>query len=171
MHRPLAVFSLLILAVTTASATQAQEVGSATGRPSVLSVAVRRAASERRADVARYLPLWAASRLSRIESDVLRRVPERTPLDVVFEQEVRRSFPHANAAQRRVLKLAAAVSVLERLEELQNRKDSSSEAGRMDMLMLQQMMDCKNELENMISNLMRQASENSQTVLANLKAS
>ncbi|MCC6808360.1 MAG: hypothetical protein IT381_13130 [Deltaproteobacteria bacterium] len=55
--------------------------------------------------------------------------------------------------------------------KLKDKKDSISEMGEMDMLLLQQMMEKKNQLETMISNVMKAGYEGGQAAIQALKAS
>lgn len=52
-----------------------------------------------------------------------------------------------------------------------DKKDSISEMGQMDMQMMQQMMDKKNQLETLISNAMKASYEGGQVAIQALKAS
>ena len=56
-------------------------------------------------------------------------------------------------------------------DKWKDKKDSISEMGEMDMLMLQQMMDKKTQLEQMISNVMKAGFEGGQAAISALKAS
>jgi hypothetical protein len=56
-------------------------------------------------------------------------------------------------------------------DKLTTQKDSISEMNQMDMLMLQQMMEKKGQLESLISNTMKSASDAQQSVVSALKAS
>jgi hypothetical protein len=56
-------------------------------------------------------------------------------------------------------------------DRLKDKKDSISEMGQQDMLMLQQLMDKKNELEAMISSVMRAGEEGGQAVVQAAKDS
>jgi hypothetical protein len=57
------------------------------------------------------------------------------------------------------------------MEKLQNQKDAISELNQQDMLMLQQLMEKKSQLETMISNTMKAASETQSNIASNLKGS
>ena len=56
-------------------------------------------------------------------------------------------------------------------DKLKDKKDSISEMNQQDMLMLQQLMEKKNKLEQMISNTMKTATEGAQAAIQALKAS
>jgi hypothetical protein len=56
-------------------------------------------------------------------------------------------------------------------DKWKDKKDSISEMGEMDMLMLQQLMDKKTQLEQMISNVMKAGYEGGQSAIQALKAS
>ncbi len=57
------------------------------------------------------------------------------------------------------------------MEKLKDQKDSISELNQDDMLMLQHLMEKKGQLEQMISNVMKAASETQNNIVKNLKAS
>jgi hypothetical protein len=59
----------------------------------------------------------------------------------------------------------------EQKKKWKDKKDSLSEMDEMDMLMLQRMMDKKNQLESMISNTMKAGYEGGQAAIQALKAS
>lgn len=54
---------------------------------------------------------------------------------------------------------------------LQDKRDSISEMNQTDMLLLQQLMDKKNRVEMVISNVMKKAYENGQAAIRTLKGS
>lgn len=56
-------------------------------------------------------------------------------------------------------------------DKWKDKKDSISEMGEMDMLMLQQLMDKKTQLEQMISNVMKAGHEGGQAAIQALKTS
>lgn len=60
---------------------------------------------------------------------------------------------------------------LKRLAAIKQEKDSLDEMSQQDQLKLQQMMDKKNQLEQMISNVMKAAAETQNGLSSNLKAS
>ncbi len=55
--------------------------------------------------------------------------------------------------------------------KIKSQKDAISELNQQDMLMLQQLMEKKSQLESMISNVMKAASESQSNIAKNLKAS
>ena len=57
------------------------------------------------------------------------------------------------------------------MKELQDHKDAMSEMNKQDMYWLQKLMEQKNQLEQMISNTMKAASEAQSNIAKNLKAS
>lgn len=57
------------------------------------------------------------------------------------------------------------------VEKIQSQKDAISELNQQDMLMLQQLMDKKSQIESMISNVMKASSETQSNLAKNLKAS
>jgi hypothetical protein len=60
---------------------------------------------------------------------------------------------------------------LKRLAAIKQEKDSLDEMNQQDQLILQQMMDKKNQLEQMISNIMKAAEDTQNGLSKNLKAS
>lgn len=80
---------------------------------------------------------------------------------------------------QKLLKLQSAVKKLEgilneavrEMDKLKDTKDSISEINREDMFWLQQFMDQKSKLEQMISNAMKAASEVQSNISKNLKSS
>jgi len=57
------------------------------------------------------------------------------------------------------------------IEKIQSQKDAISELNKQDMLMLQQLMEKKSQIESMISNVMKASSETQNNIAKNLKAS
>ena len=57
------------------------------------------------------------------------------------------------------------------MNELQNQKDALNEMNKEDMYWLQKLMEKKSQLEQMISNTMKAASESQNNISKNLKAS
>ena len=57
------------------------------------------------------------------------------------------------------------------MDKLKDQKDSISELNQEDMLQLQQLMEKKSQLEQMISNVMKAAAESQNNITKNLKAS
>ena len=57
------------------------------------------------------------------------------------------------------------------MEKIQSQKDAISELNKQDMLMLQQLMEKKSQIESMISNVMKASSETQSNLAKNLKAS
>ena len=57
------------------------------------------------------------------------------------------------------------------MNTLQKQKDALSEMNREDMFWMQKLMDQKSQLEQMISNTMKAASESQNNIAKNLKAS
>ena len=74
--------------------------------------------------------------------------------------------------QSTVKKLEASLNEAKSLmNDLQKQKDAISELSKEDMLWLQRLMDKKSQLEQMISNTMKAASEAQSNIANNLKAS
>jgi cell division protein FtsB len=57
------------------------------------------------------------------------------------------------------------------IEKIQSQKDAISELNKQDMLMLQQLMEKKSQLESLISNVIKASSETQSNLAKNLKAS
>ena len=57
------------------------------------------------------------------------------------------------------------------VDKIQSQKDGISELNKQDMRILQELMEKKSQLESMISNTMKAASETQNNIAANLKAS
>ena len=57
------------------------------------------------------------------------------------------------------------------MKEIQDQKKSLSEMNQEDMMWLQKLMEQKSQLEQMISNVMKAASETRSNIAKNLKAS
>jgi ABC-type transporter Mla subunit MlaD len=80
---------------------------------------------------------------------------------------------------QKLLQLQATVKKLEAtlkeakalMDKLKDQKDTISELGQEDMLQLQQLMEKKSQLEQMISNVMKAAAESQNNIAKNLKAS
>ena len=102
-------------------------------------------------------------RLASINRDIRNRASNRkAPL----------SNPARSALEETVAKISLTMQEIETLKkQWTNKKDSINEMGEMDMLMLQQMMDKKNQLESMISNVMKAGYEGGQAAVQALKAS
>ena len=74
--------------------------------------------------------------------------------------------------QSTVKKLETTLSEANRLmKEIQDQKKSLSEMSQEDMMWLQKLMEQKSQLEQMISNVMKAASEAQNNIARNLKAS
>lgn len=74
--------------------------------------------------------------------------------------------------QSSVKKLETTLSEANRLmKEIQDQKKSLSEMNQEDMMWLQKLMEQKSQLEQMISNVMKAASETRSNIAKNLKAS
>ena len=74
--------------------------------------------------------------------------------------------------QSSIKKLETTLSEAKRLmKEIQDQKKSLSEMNQEDMMWLQKLMEQKSQLEQMISNVMKAASETRSNIAKNLKAS
>ena len=149
---------------------------------------LERDALARREKIDAVLPPWARQRLDIAAKAFLKRLlSDRQPADLsqVVKEEVGEQFRDISPQQSNILTLHVLTSVVKLLpphsaekvdakserDGLGDKKDSISEMGEMDMLMLQQMMEKKAKLESMISNIMKASSEGSQAAIQALKAS
>ena len=144
--------------------------------------------SQQFADVARALPVNYKVVVSQLAPPFLeqsRMLVDSASLRRAAVAAINRSLPGLPAAEveRLIFYLLAlvlvrlgkaAMSVNEAVAErdrLTDQKDSISEMGQQDMLLLQQMMEKKGQLESMISNCMKAAYEGGQAAISSLKAS
>ena len=86
---------------------------------------------------------------------------------------------NSKLVNQKLLQVQATVKKLEAtlkeantlMDKLKDQKDSISELNEQDMLMLQQLMEKKSQLESMISNVMKAAAEAQNNIAKNLKSS
>ena len=135
------------------------------------------------------LPPWAKRRLDAVSTAFIKRLlsdGQSADLSQVVNEEVGKQFKDITPQQSRILTLHVLSSVVKLLpphatpkrvdaeaekRKLKDQRDSISEMGEMDMLMLQQLMEKKSQLESMISNIMKAGFEGGQAAIQSLKAS
>jgi hypothetical protein len=133
------------------------------------------------------LPPWAKRRLELAFKAFLKRLLSEgrsADLSNIVREELGRQFKNLTPQQSNILTLHVLTGVVKMLppharkvdaeaekERLRDNKDSISEMGETDMLMLQQLMEKKGQLESMISNTMKAGSEGGQAAIQALKAS
>jgi hypothetical protein len=149
---------------------------------------LERDALAQRQKVDAMLPPWAKQRLELTSKAFVKRLlSERQSGDIsrIVKEEVGKQFKDTTPQQSNILTLHVLTSVVKMLaphsakkvdaeserEKWKDKKDSISEMGQMDMLMLQQMMEKKGQLESMISNIMKAGFEGGQAAIQALKAS
>jgi hypothetical protein len=134
------------------------------------------------------LPPWAKQRLDVVSKAFLKRLlrsDKTADLSQIVKEEVGRQFKDVSPKQSNILTLYVLTNLVKLLpphsgmnpkaeaerDKLKDKKDSLEELSEQDMLMLQQMMDKKNQLESMISNVMKAGFEGGQAAIQALKAS
>jgi hypothetical protein len=134
------------------------------------------------------LPPWAKQRLDVVSKAFLKRLlsgNKTADLSQIVKEEVGRQFRDVSPKQSNILTLYVLTNVVKMLpphrtsyenaeaerDKLKDKKDSLEELSEQDMLMLQQMMEKKNQLETMISNVMKAGYEGGQAAIQALKAS
>jgi hypothetical protein len=149
---------------------------------------LERDALAQRQKVDAMLPPWAKQRLELASKAFLKRLlseRQSANLSQVVKEEVGKQFRDISPQQSNILTLHVLTSVVKMLpphsakkvdveaerDGLSDKKDSISEMGETDMLMLQQMMEKKGQLESMISNVMKAGFEGGQAAIQALKAS
>jgi hypothetical protein len=139
-----------------------------------------RAALEQRKKIEAMLPAWARGRLEDASRKVaVRLARSKEPVDAnnVVNEELSRHFTNLTGPQNEILRFYVATSVTRSLpphsgkQTARDTRDSISEMGEQDMLILQCMMEKKGQLETMISNTMKAASEASRSAIQAIKAS
>jgi hypothetical protein len=134
------------------------------------------------------LPPWAKQRLEIVSKAFLKRLlsgNKTADLSQIVKEEVGRQFRDVSPKQSNILTLYVLTNVVKMLpphrtsyenaeaerEKLKDKKDSLEELSEQDLLLLQQMMEKKNQLETMISNVMKAGYEGGQAAIQALKAS
>ena len=178
---------IILLAVFTlwsaAAFAQAQPVASNKGRVGVYpkrELTQERAALAQRDKIDAMLPPWVKPKLDIVSNAFLKRVlRDKKPLDLgkLADEEMARQFVDLSPEQSKVLNFYVLAGVIKLIpphvmkDDLLKKKDSIAEMNEMDMLMLQQMMEKKGQLETIISNVMKAGFEGSQAAIQSLKAS
>jgi hypothetical protein len=149
---------------------------------------LEREALEQRQKIDAMLPPWAKRKLDTASKAFLKRLlSKRNSADLanIIREELGKEFKEITPQQSNILTLYVLTSVVKILpphsakkvdaeaekEKLNDKKDSISEMNEMDMLMLQQLMEKKSQLETMISNIMKAGFEGGQAAIQSLKAS
>src|SRR5215203_2487738 len=118
------------------------------------------------------LPSWAKQRLDVVSKAFLKRLlsgNKAADISQIVKEGVGRQFKEVSPKQSNILTLYVLTNVVKMLpphssknpeveadrDKLKDKKDSLEELSEQDMLMLQQMMEKKNQLETMISNVMK----------------
>jgi hypothetical protein len=134
------------------------------------------------------LPPWAKQKLDVASKAFIKRLlsdGQSADLSQIVKEEVGKQFKDITSQQSRILTLHVLTSVVKVLpphspkkvdakverSRLKEQKDSIEELSQQDMLMLQQLMEKKGQLESMISNVMKASSEGAQAAIQTLKAS
>jgi len=100
-------------------------------------------------------------RLSAVESNIINRYSNKTE-----------ASPQLTILEKTSGKLRKTYEDISNItEKIRDKKDAISEMNEQDMLMLQQMMDKKSQLETLISNCMKAGYEGGQAAVQALKAS
>jgi hypothetical protein len=134
------------------------------------------------------LPPWARHKLDTVSKSFLRRLlNEKRPADLprIVREEMARRFADLSPQQSNLLTFYVLTGVVKGLpphtdrapaggadrEKLKDSKDGIEELSQEDMLFLQQLMEKKNQLESMISNILKAGFEGGQAAIQALKAS
>ena len=142
-------------------------------------MALERAALVQRDKLDDMLPPWAKQKLNNVFKGFLNRLlRDKKPvnLSTLLKEEMARQFAELTPQQSNILSfyiLAGLIKLIPPYTErsdMNSEKDSVAELNQMDMLMLQQMMEKKNQLETMISNTMKAGFEGGQAAVQALKA-
>lgn len=153
--------------------------------PAKRNLALEREALTQRDKIEGLLPPAAKQKLEVVFEAFLRRLlRDKKPVDAgrIVKEELARQFPGLSPKQAHLLTFYVVTGVIRKVppahaerqaerDGLRDKKDSISEMSETDMLMLQQMMEKKNQLESMISNLVKAGFEGGQAALQTLKAS
>jgi hypothetical protein len=149
------------------------------------NLALEKAALAQRDKIEEMLPAPAKQKLDLVFEGFLRRLlREKNAANVsqIAKEELARQFAELTPKQLHILTFYVVTGVIKKVpltrnewqaerDKLKDKKDAISEMSEMDMLMLQQMMEKKNQLESMISNMMKAGFEGGQAAIQALKAS
>jgi hypothetical protein len=143
-------------------------------------LALEREALAQRAKIDNMLPPWAKQKLNSVFKAFLNRLlRDKKPIDLseVVKAEMERQFTDLSPRQSSILTFYVIAGVIKLIPPHSDRTDIGSEKegideiSQTDMLVLQQMMEKKNQLETMISNVMKAGFEGGQAAIQALKAS
>jgi len=149
------------------------------------NLALEKAALSQRDKIEEMLPVPAKQKLDLVFEGFLRRLlREKNAANVaqIVREELARQFAELSPKQLHILTFYVVTGVIKKVpltrsewqaekDKLKDKKDAISEMSEMDMLMLQQMMEKKGQLEKMISNMMKAGFEGGQAAIQALKAS
>jgi hypothetical protein len=179
------IFILLIVfpLLCSADCTQAQPGASDSKRGDGYArrdLALEREALAQRIKIDDMLPSWAKQKLNSVFKAFLNRLlRDQKPIDLseLVKAEMERQFTGLSSLQSNILTFYVLAGVIKLIPPHSDRTDTGSEKesigeiSQTDMLMLQQMMEKKNQLETMISNVMKAGFEGGQAAIQALKAS
>ena len=149
------------------------------------NLALEKAALSQRDKIEEMLPVPAKQKLDLVFEGFLRRLlREKNAANVaqIVKEELAQQFAELSPKQLHILTFYVVTGVIKKVpltrsewqaekDKLKDKKDAISEMSEMDMLMLQQMMEKKGQLEKMISNMMKAGFEGGQAAIQALKAS
>ena len=149
------------------------------------NLALEKAALSQRDKIEEMLPVPAKQKLDLVFEGFLRRLlREKDAANVaqIVKEELAQQFAELSPKQLHILTFYVVTGVIKKVpltrsewqaekDKLKDKKDAISEMSEMDMLMLQQMMEKKGQLEKMISNMMKAGFEGGQAAIQALKAS
>ena len=142
-------------------------------------LALERAALVQRDKIDDMLAPWAKQKLNNVFKGFLNRLlRDKKPanLSTLLKEEMARQFADLTPQQSNILSFYILAGVIKLIPpyaervDMSSQKESIGEINQMDTLMLQQMMEKKSQLENMISNTMKAGFEGGQAAIQALKA-
>jgi hypothetical protein len=178
-----AFFLLLIAAYCPAAFAQARPDAPDKGQVAAYAgrdLTLERGALAQRDKLDGMLPVWARRKLGLVSKKFLKRLlSDAKPVEAskVAREELGREFAALTPRQSELLSFHLVAGVVKSLPPHADGKDpgdvedSVGEMNEADMLMLQQLMEKKGQLESMISNTMKAGFEGAQAALQSLKAS
>jgi hypothetical protein len=149
------------------------------------NLALEKAALVQRDKIEEMLPVPAKQKLDLVFEGFLRRLlreKNAANLAQIVKEELAPQFAELSPKQLHILTFYVVTGVIKKVpltrsewqaekDKIKDKKDAISEMSEMDMLMLQQMMEKKGQLEKMISNMMKAGFEGGQAAIQALKAS
>lgn len=144
------------------------------------NLALEKDALAERNKIDNMLPSWAKLKLDSVFKAFLKRLlHDKSPVDFskLVKEEMGRQFADLTQRQSNILTFYLLSRIITLIPppaertDVRSQKDSIEEMSQTDMLWLQQMMEKKNQLETMISNLMKAGFEGGQAAIQALKAS